>query len=104
MSDLNRDVDDFTLTAEKIDLQHPRLYKILLHNDDYTPMDFVVMVLESIFRKSHEDAVHIMLSVHQKGLGVCGTYTHEVAEHKTQAVNNMAKEQEYPLQCTMEPD
>ena len=104
MSDLKREIDESTLTVEKIDLKLTQKYKVILHNDDYTPMDFVVMILESIFNKSHEDAIHIMLAVHQKGLGVCGTYTREVAEHKTQTVTNIAKQHEYPLKCTMEPE
>ena len=104
MSDLKREIDESTLTVEKIDLKLPRKYKVLLHNDDYTPMDFVVMILETIFSKNHEDAVHIMLSVHQKGIGICGTFTHEVAEHKTKTVIDMARQHEYPLKCTMEPE
>ena len=79
------------------------MYKVLLHNDDYTPMDFVVMILETIFHKSHEDAVHTMLSVHRKGIGHCGTYTYEIAESKTRQVTDLSKQNQYPLQCTMEP-
>ena len=103
MSDSDRQFGDSTLTVEKTKVQHPRLYNVLLHNDDYTPMDFVVMILETIFNKNHQDAVQIMLAVHKKGIGHCGTYTREVAEHKTQKVNEIARENEYPLKCTMEP-
>ena len=75
---------------------------VLLLNDDYTPMEFVVMVLEKIFNKKQEEATQIMLHVHKKGIGVCGTFTFEVAESKCKSVIEMAKKNEHPLQCTME--
>ncbi|MCC7165246.1 MAG: ATP-dependent Clp protease adapter ClpS [Anaerolineae bacterium] len=89
-------------TQEKID--KPRLWKILLHNDNYTTMDFVVMVLVTVFHKSQVDALRIMLDVHRKGLGVVGTYTREIAETKVARVEQMAREAEFPLLCTMEPE
>src|SRR5689334_18024661 len=89
-------------TREKID--KPRLWKILLHNDNYTTMEFVVLVLMSVFRKNQVQAIRIMLDVHQKGIGVVGTYTHEVAETKVARVTEMAREAEFPLLCTMEPE
>jgi ATP-dependent Clp protease adaptor protein ClpS len=95
---------DDTLTLPKEKVQVPRMYKVLLHNDDYTPMDFVILILESIFRKSHAEAVHIMLSVHRKGLGLAGVYTREVAETKVKKVVDMSQQNEHPLQCTMEPE
>ena len=78
------------------------MYNVLLLNDDYTPMEFVVMVLEKIFNKKQEEATQIMLHVHKNGIGVCGTFTYEVAESKCKSVMDMAKKNEHPLQCTME--
>jgi len=92
------------LTVEKTKTHRPRMYKVLLHNDDYTPMDFVVMVLENVFHHSQPEAVHIMLSVHKRGQGLAGVFTYEVAETKVGTVLSMAKRYEYPLQCTMEPE
>ena len=80
----------------------PSMYNVLLLNDDYTPMEFVVMVLEKIFNKKQEEATQIMLHVHKNGIGVCGTFTYEVAESKCKSVMDMAKKNEHPLQCTME--
>ncbi len=97
------DSDTQVITRPKARTQKPALYKVLLLNDDYTPMEFVVHVLESIFNKSSEDAYTIMLHVHQKGVGVCGIYTFEVAETKVVQVMDFAKESNHPLQCTMEP-
>jgi ATP-dependent Clp protease adaptor protein ClpS len=82
--------------------QKPPMYKVLLHNDDYTPMEFVVTVLERFFHKSQADAIKIMLSVHQTGIGVCGVYTFEVAETKVQQVLDFASAFQHPLQSTME--
>jgi ATP-dependent Clp protease adaptor protein ClpS len=83
-------------------LKKPPLYRVLLHNDDFTTMEFVVLVLESVFQKSDSDAVRIMLNVHNDGVGVAGVYTYEVAEMKCERVTQMARAQEYPLLCTME--
>ena len=80
----------------------PSMYKVIMLNDDYTPMEFVVLVLERYFNKSHEDATRIMLHVHQKGVGVCGVYTYEVAETKVQQVMDLARQHQHPLQCTLE--
>jgi ATP-dependent Clp protease adaptor protein ClpS len=80
----------------------PAMYKVLLLNDDYTPMDFVVQVLEIFFNKSHEDALRIMLQVHQSGVGLCGIYTFEVAETKIAQVMSAARQAQHPLQCVME--
>ena len=82
----------------------PSLYKVLLLNDDYTPMEFVVHVLERFFNKGREDATRIMLHVHQKGVGVCGVYTYEVAETKVTQVMDFARQHQHPLQCTMEKE
>ena len=80
----------------------PSMYKVIMLNDDYTPMEFVVMVLERFFNKNHEEASHIMLHVHQKGVGVCGVYTYEIAETKVTQVMNLARQHQHPLQCTLE--
>ena len=82
----------------------PSLYRVLILNDDYTPMEFVVYVLERFFNKSREDATRVMLHVHQTGVGVCGVYTYEVAETKVAQVVDMARRHQHPLQCTMEKD
>jgi ATP-dependent Clp protease adaptor protein ClpS len=82
----------------------PSMYRVLLLNDDYTPMEFVVEILEVVFNKSHEDAVMIMLHVHQHGVGVCGVFTYEVAETKVAQVLDAARRNQHPLQCTMEKE
>lgn len=82
----------------------PSMYKVLMLNDDYTPMEFVIQVLEQVFNKSHDDATKIMLHVHQKGLGVCGVYTYDVAETKVSQTMDLAQQHEHPLQCTIEKD
>lgn len=85
-------------------LQPPRMWRVLLHNDDYTTQDFVVWVLESIFRKPHAEAFAIMMSVHRSGLGVAGVFTRDVAETKVKATQRLAEEHEFPLLVTMEPE
>lgn len=84
--------------------KRPPFYKVVLLNDDYTPMDFVVTILEMIFRKDHEEAVEIMMQVHQKGAGVCGIYTRDVAETKADQVIEYARINDYPLQCVVEQE
>jgi len=104
-SDQNNDNEEFQkglLLDTKPKTKKPSMYNVLLMNDDYTPMEFVVMVLEKIFNKKQEEATQIMLHVHQKGIGICGTFTYEVAESKCKAVIDLAKKNEHPLQCTME--
>ena len=90
------------LLDSKPKTKKPSMYNVLLLNDDYTPMEFVVTVLEKVFNKKADEATQIMLHVHKKGIGVCGTFTYEVAESKCKAVLEMAKKSEHPLQCTME--
>jgi ATP-dependent Clp protease adaptor protein ClpS len=90
------------VTERKVQARLPALYRVLLHNDDYTPMDFVVMVLETFFSKDRGAATEIMLSVHTKGVGVCGVFPFEIAETKVALVMECARENEHPLQCTME--
>ena len=89
-------------TRPKVD--KPRLFKVLLHNDNYTTMDFVVMVLVSIFRKPETEAIRIMLDVHHKGLGLVGVYPHDIAETRVQQVLELAQHEQFPLLCTLEPE
>jgi len=86
------------------EIREPRNYKVLLHNDDYTTMEFVVQVLSTVFNKSEAEANRIMLSVHNNGVGVCGVYTAELAETKVIMVRQMARKGGYPLKCTMEEE
>ena len=96
--------EDEVLTGQEQKLQKPPLYKVLLHNDDFTTMDFVVFILVQVFHKSEEEAVHIMLAVHNQGVGVAGVFTCEIAEAKINQVHNLAKAHDYPLLCTMEEE
>jgi ATP-dependent Clp protease adaptor protein ClpS len=82
----------------------PSMYKVLMLNDDYTPMEFVVHVLERFFQKNREEATRIMLHVHRRGVGVCGVYTYEVAETKVTQVMDLARQNQHPLQCTIEKE
>ena len=93
--------EELDLTLE---LQEPQMFKVLLHNDDYTSMDFVVEVLMDIFHKSHSQAEQIMLLIHEKGKAVCGVYTYEIAQMKVEQVRQLAKRNEFPLLATMEED
>jgi ATP-dependent Clp protease adaptor protein ClpS len=95
-----------TLTEARTEqvLQRPRLWRVLLHNDDYTTQDFVVWVLETVFSKPRGEAFAIMMSVHQSGLGLAGVFTHEVAETKVKATLKLAEQHEFPLLVTMEPE
>ena len=92
------------VTETRVKTKKPSMYRVLLLNDDYTPMEFVVFILEQFFNKSPEQATRIMLHVHQKGVGVCGVYTFEVAETKVAQVMDLARRNEHPLQCTMEKE
>ena len=82
----------------------PSMYKVLMLNDDYTPMEFVIYVLESFFSMSHDEATQVMLHVHQKGVGICGVFTYEIAETKVNQTMDLAQKNEHPLQCTIEKD
>lgn len=106
-----RQEDDTTIgtgtavvSKPKAKTQKPSMYRVLILNDDYTPMEFVTWILERFFNKSRESAVQIMLHVHQNGVGVCGVYTYEVAETKVAQVIETARRHQHPLQCTMEKD
>lgn len=87
-----------------IEIREPRRYRVLLHNDDYTTMEFVVDILVGIFRKTPEEATAIMLAVHREGLGSCGVYTEEVAETKVAQVHDRARKAGFPLRCSMEEE
>jgi ATP-dependent Clp protease adaptor protein ClpS len=90
------------ITRTKPQTKRPNLYRVLILNDDYTPMEFVVHVLEIFFSKNREDATRIMLHVHQNGVGECGVYTYEVAETKVTQVMDFSRKHQHPLQCVME--
>jgi len=92
------------VTKTRPKTKKPSMYKVLMLNDDYTPMEFVVHVLERFFGKPHEEAVRIMLHVHQRGVGFCGVFTYEVAETKVNQVMDLARKHQHPLQCTIEKD
>ena len=96
--------DEATDTRGTTKLQEPKMYKVLMHNDDYTTMEFVIDTLETLFHKNAAQAAQIMLAVHEKGLGLCGVYTHEVAETKIAIVHERAQQNEFPLQCSMEEE
>lgn len=100
------DTDDQigVVTQTRVKTKKPSLYRVMLLNDDYTPMEFVVFILERFFNKSPEQATRIMLHVHQKGVGLCGVYTYEVAETKVAQVLDLAQRNEHPLQCIMEKE
>ncbi len=92
------------ITKVKPRTKKPAMYKVVLLNDDYAPMEFVIIVLEKFFGKSHEEATRIMLHVHQRGVGICGVYPYEIAETKVTQVIDLARKNEHPLQCMLEKD
>ena len=100
----NDDIEVGVAIKERPKTKRPSMYKVLMLNDDYTPMEFVVYVLQSFFEMSNDMAMQVMLHVHQRGVGICGVYTYEVAETKVAQVINLAKENQHPLQCTIEKD
>lgn len=93
-----------TITKELTKIKKPKLFKVILLNDDYTPMEYVVSLLKKIFNKNQEEAINVMLTVHQKGSGICGIYTLEIAETKLNSVMKMAKSDQHPLQCILEKE
>lgn len=103
MSKIRPEESGEVLTRKEEKTKEPPMYKVILLNDDYTTMEFVVLVLQSVFNKSGSDAQAIMLSVHQKGSGVAGIYTKEIAETKVSIVHQLARQNEFPLKCEMEP-
>jgi len=94
--------DEAPVAEAEEKVEEPSLFKVLLHNDDYTTMEFVVMVLESVFNMQEDQAIQVMLNVHVRGVGVAGIYTFEIAEMKVARTTAMAREHEFPLLCTME--
>jgi ATP-dependent Clp protease adaptor protein ClpS len=104
MGRYNPELEEQQLSDVREELTEPPMYKVLLLNDDYTTMDFVVDVLKYVFYKSTEEATRIMLNVHNNGVGVCGVYPYEVAETKVNTVDALAREHGFPLKCTMEKE
>jgi len=104
MSQYNPGLDEETESITRDVVTEPPMFRVLLHNDDFTTMDFVVQILIRVFNKTFEEAARIMLNVHRKGIGLCGVYTYEVAETKVDTVQSLAREHQYPLKCTMEKD
>ena len=98
------DGDTAVVTKKRTKTQKPKFYKVLLHNDDYTSMEFVVMILARVFHMEESRAVEVMLHVHQRGVGIAGIYTYEVAETKVRKTMDLAREHEFPLRCSMEPE
>jgi len=96
--------DSEVLTEQEAKLEKPKLFKVLLHNDDFTTMEFVVFVLQYVFNRSDADAITIMLKVHKEGIGIAGIYPYEVAKTKSEKTMNLAKSREFPLLCTVETE
>ncbi len=96
--------DENVAEKERQETKEPSLYRVVLLNDDYTTMEFVIHVLETVFHKSPVEATQIMLSIHKKGAGLCGVYTREIAETKVFTVHDMAVKNKFPLKCTMEKE
>ncbi|HEU4647288.1 MAG TPA: ATP-dependent Clp protease adapter ClpS [Burkholderiales bacterium] len=94
--------DDTLLEAQRTKLQPPPMFKVMLLNDDFTPMEFVVLVLQKFFAMTRERATQVMLKVHREGIGVCGVYPHDIANTKVQQVAAFARRHQHPLQCVME--
>lgn len=93
-----------TSTVIKNKVELPKKYKVLLHNDDYTTMEFVIFILQGVFHKTLDEAERIMMEVHRSGIGLCGIYTFEIAESKAKKVERLAKENSHPLICSIEPE
>ena len=104
MADNNTDLNPVISLKGKTQVTPPSLYKVLIHNDNYTTMEFVVEILQHVFRKAFEEATMIMLNVHRNGLGMCGLFTYEIAETKVDIVHRLARERGYPLKCSIEKE
>ena len=98
----SKNIEGDVLVAKK--LKQPARFRVLLHNDDYTTMEFVIQILCTVFHKSHEEATSIMLAVHKEGIGQCGVYTQEVAETRVRHVHHLARGAGFPLKCSMEEE
>ena len=104
MSEYSPELEEEVDSQTRDETDEPPMYKVLIHNDDYTTMDFVVEILTLVFNKPPEEAIEIMLNVHRKGIGVCGVYTYEISETKVETVHALAREHGFPLKCTMEKE
>ncbi len=104
MSEAHSKRDEQVIEKERSETKDPSFYRVILLNDDYTTMDFVIHVLETVFHKPPAEATRIMLSVHKKGAGICGVYTRDIAETKVTQVQEMALQHQFPLKCTMEKE
>ncbi len=104
MGSIDQETNNKVSTESRRKVSEPPMYKVLIHNDDYTTMDFVVEILMVIFKKPQEDAIQVMLNVHREGVGICGVYPYEMAETKVESVHLLAGENDFPLKCTMEKE
>ena len=104
MSEYSPETEEEVISETREEIDEPPMYRVLLHNDDYTTMEFVVEILMLVFNKTPEEAVEIMLNVHQKGIGICGVYTYEVSETKVNTVHDLARDNGFPLKSTMEEE
>ena len=98
----SNNAEGLKLKPEKVKPKLPGIYKVIILNDDFTPMEFVASVIQNVFNKSKDDATRIMLQIHTEGIGICGTFPFEIAETKMNQVLNLAKESQHPLQCIIE--
>jgi ATP-dependent Clp protease adaptor protein ClpS len=104
VTEYNPEIEEHVISETRDEIDEPPMYKVVIYNDDYTTMEFVVEILILVFNKLPEQAVEIMLNVHQKGSGICGVYTYEVSETKVNIVQSLARERGFPLKCTMEEE
>jgi len=104
MGDSRTGIEDGVISKSRDKTREPSMYKVLLHNDDYTTQEFVVEILKFVFHKSEERAITIMLNVHKKGVGVCGVYTYDIAATKVHSVHTLARERGYPLRCSLDEE
>ena len=102
MNTISHQLEDTVEQESKLKPKLPKNYKVILLNDDYTPMEFVVVVIQKVFKKSHDEATKIMLQIHTEGIGICGVFPLEIAETKMNQVLNLSKESQHPLQCIIE--
>jgi len=101
MADVPQDLPEGDVKNDQ-EIREPKMYRVILHNDDYSTMDFVIEVLISIFHKPAADATRIMIDVHKKGMGICGVYTYDIATTRVARVHQLAKKREFPLKCSLE--
>ncbi|MGB5158392.1 ATP-dependent Clp protease adaptor ClpS [Desulfobacterium sp. N47] len=101
-NNISPEIEESITSETRKEIKEPSMFKVLLHNDDYTTMDFVVEILMRVFYKSIEEAIQIMLNVHRQGMGVCGLYTYEIAETKMNSVHSLSRDRGFPLRCSIE--